>query len=64
MNGTVAQTLSSINRDYIYPIQLFFPNTYDYSSKTDISDSDLWGISLDNSRDGFSGGAQRALAAR
>lgn len=50
MNGTVAQTLSSINRDYIYPIQLFFPNTYDYSSKTDISDSDLWGISLDNGK--------------
>ena len=48
--GTVAQTLSVIDKDYIFPVNLFFVDTFNYKSKTDLSESDLFGISLDNGR--------------
>lgn len=50
MNGTVAQTITSIDKDYIFPVKLFFIDTMNYKAKTDLSESDLWGFSLDNGR--------------
>lgn len=50
MNGTVAQTITSIDKDYIFPVNLFFIDTMNYKAKTDLSESDLWGFSLDNGR--------------
>lgn len=50
MHGTVAQTISSIDNDYIFPVNLFFVDTMNYKAKTDLNESDLWGFSLDNGR--------------